>query len=234
MKNSLEKDLKELIDEKQAKILSGFFKTGKGQYGEGDIFLGIKVPRVREVAKKYIDMDLSDIEKLLQSKTHEVRFAALTILIQQFEKGNNVKREEIYNLYLKNIAKNINNWDLVDLSCPQIIGRYVFEKKNSDILYVLAKSSNLWEKRVAMIATYYAIKREYFCDALNIAEILLYDKHDLINKAVGWMLREVGKRNMKDEKDFLEKYYKTMPRVALRYAIEKMDQKERNYFLGKK
>ncbi|MFA5080603.1 MAG: DNA alkylation repair protein [Candidatus Paceibacterota bacterium] len=223
--------LKKVADKEQAKVLSGFFKTGKGQYGESDIFWGIKVPVIRVIAKEF-QIPMEQIQILLDYPVHEVRFAGLMILIKEYEKGDEKKRKKIFDLYIKNIKKNINNWDLVDLSCPQIVGNFLFEKEK-DILYKLAKSSNLWEKRVAMISTFYFIKKNDFKDALSLAEILLNDKHDLINKAVGWMLREVGKRDEDIERKFLEKYYREMPRTALRYAIEKMNEKERRYYLKK-
>ena len=228
----LVRKLEKLADKEQARILSGFFKTGKGQYGEGDIFLGIKVPISRKVAKEFTGLNLVEIEELLNSKIHEVRFAALVVLIEKFNKGSSSEQEKIFKLYLKNIARNINNWDLVDLSCPQIVGRFLFDKDRR-VLYELAKSSNLWEKRVAIISTFYFIKNGDFKDALLIAKILLYDKHDLINKAVGWMLREVGKRDIEMERVFLKDYHKDMPRVTLRYAIEKMERNERNFFMKK-
>ncbi|MDD5639586.1 MAG: DNA alkylation repair protein [Candidatus Pacebacteria bacterium] len=224
--------LKKAKNKEQAKILSGFFKTGKGQYGEGDIFWGIKVPVIRNIAKEFIRIPMNQIQILLDCPVHEVRFAGLMILIKEYERGDEEKQEKIFDLYLKNIKKNINNWDLVDLSCPQIVGSFLFEKEK-DVLYKLAMSSNLWERRVAMISTFYFIKKNDFKDALSLAEILLNDKHDLINKAVGWMLREVGKRDMEKERFFLLKYYKNMPRTALRYAIEKMNEEERKFFLAK-
>ncbi|MCK9578680.1 DNA alkylation repair protein [bacterium] len=229
----LVKELFNSGDEKQARILSGFFKTGKGQYGEGDIFLGIRVPVIREISSKYVEMDIDEIQKLLNSKFHEVRFAGLVILVKKFEKSITNEKEIIVNFYLKNISHNINNWDLVDLSCPQIIGRYIFEKKENSILLKLAQSSNLWERRVAIVSNLYAIRKSDFNNTLLIAEILLYDTHDLINKAVGWMLREVGKKDIETEKEFLKKYFKDMPRVSLRYAIERMDNKEKIYFMNK-
>jgi len=228
----LVKELKGLANEEQAMVLSRFFKTGKGQYGEGDIFFGIKVPAIRNVAKNFYGIDLFGIQKLLDSEIHEVRFAGLNILINKFEKGTTSDKEKIFNFYLKNIKKNINNWDLVDLSCPHIIGCYLFDKDRK-VLYDLAKSSNLWERRVAMISTFYFIKRNDFKDALSLSEVLLFDEHDLINKAVGWMLREVGKRDIELEREFLMRNYMSMPRVALRYAIEKMTEGERNFFMGR-
>lgn len=222
--------MKKKANSQKAKLLQGFFKTGKGQYGEGDIFLGIMVPIQREIAKKYQDLYLSDIQKLLNSKIHEERLIALLILVSQFKRGDIQKREVIFKFYLKN-AKNINNWDLVDLTAPNIVGQFLINK-NRKILYHLAKSENLWEKRIAVLSILSFIKDNQFDDALKIAEILLKDKHDLIHKAVGWMLREVGKRNLAVEEKFLKKYYKKMPRTMLRYAIEKFPEKKRRWYLN--
>ena len=188
---NLQQELKKLGDSKQAKLLSGFFKTGKREYGEGDIFLGIKVPVQRKVAKKYTDLSLKDTQDLLNSKIHEHRLVALLILIEKYKKSE--KKKEIIDIYLKN-TKNINNWDLVDLSAPQILGDYLLDN-NRNILYTLAKSKNLWEKRISIVSTWTFIRENQLDDTLKISEILLTDNHDLIHKAVGWMLREVGKKN---------------------------------------
>ncbi len=227
----LKKELKELSDPKQAEILQRFFKTGKGEYGEGDIFLGIKVPVQREVANKFGELFLEDIEKLLNSKIHEHRMTALFILIRQYKKGSESEKNKVFNFYLKN-TKNINNWDLVDISAPKVVGDYLLNKPRN-ILYKLAKSDNLWERRIAIISTFTFIRNNKFRDTLKIAEILLNDKHDLIHKAVGWMLREVGKRDQKTEEEFLQKYYLKMPRVMLRYAIERFEERKRKFYLGK-
>jgi 3-methyladenine DNA glycosylase AlkD len=224
-------DLSKLKDSKKAKLLSGFFKTGKGQYGEGDNFLGIVVPKQRKVAKQYNHLGLNELQELLSSKIHEHRLTALFILVHKYKKADNKEKKKIVDFYLKN-TKNINNWDLVDLSAPNILGDYLLENKG-DILYKLAKSKHLWEKRISVLATFAFIRENDFKDALKIAEILLKDKHDLIHKAVGWMLREVGKRDLKKEKGFLETHYKGMPRTMLRYAIEKFSDKERKHFLTK-
>ncbi|MDD5178267.1 MAG: DNA alkylation repair protein [Candidatus Nanoarchaeia archaeon] len=229
MLNKLKQDMHSLRDQEKAKLLSGFFKTGEGQYGEGDIFLGITVPNQRELAKKYSDLDLEDIQKLLESKIHEERLIALLILIINYKKSEDKK--EIFDFYLKN-TKNINNWDLVDLSAPNIIGSYLIDK-DKNILYKLAKSKNLWEKRIAIISTFAFIKENSFKDALEISKILIEDKHDLIHKAVGWMLREVGKKNQEAEEDFLKQHYKKMPRTMLRYSIEKFDEPKRKFYLAK-
>ena len=224
-------DFEKFKNPEKAKILSGFFKTGKGQYGEGDIFLGIKVPEQRKLARKYSELSLEDIQKLLQSGIHEQRLTALLILIIKYTKSDPSEKKKIFDFYLKN-TKFINNWDLVDLSAPNIIGHFLLDKDKS-VLLKLAKSSDLWEKRIAMLSTYYFIKNRQFKTTLLIAEILLNDKHDLIHKAVGWMLREIGNRSMETEEQFLMKYYKKMPRTALRYAIEKFPETKRKFYLAK-
>ncbi|OGD67684.1 DNA alkylation repair protein [Candidatus Campbellbacteria bacterium RIFOXYC2_FULL_35_25] len=229
----LKKELKNNANSEQAKNLQRFFKTGKGEYGEGDIFLGIYVPVQRKIAKKY-DLELVDIQKLLNSNIHEERLVGLFILIDKYQKSgvSVTQQKQIFDFYLKN-TKSINNWDLVDLSAPKITGRYLLEK-DRNILYKLAESKNLWEKRIAILSTFAFIRENQFDDTLKISEILLNDNHDLIHKAVGWALREVGKRDMKEEEKFLKKYYKKMPRTTLRYAIEKFPEGLRlKYLKGK-
>jgi len=228
----LKKELKKIASPKQAKILQRFFKTGKGEYGEKDIFLGIKVPEQRKVADKFRELSLENIAELLNSKIHEYRMTALFILIKQYQKADECEKKIIFNFYLKNI-KDINNWDLVDLSAPKIVGDYLLDKPR-DVLYKLARSKNLWERRIAIISNWIIIRNNEFDDTLKIAKILLNDKHDLIHKAVGWMLREVGKRDQKIEEEFLQKYYLKMPRVMLRYAIEKFSEQKRKFYLRKK
>ncbi len=226
--NVLKKELNSLRNKNQAAILQGFFKTGKGQYGEGDIFLGIKVPIQRKVSNNY-DLELDELQELLNSKVHEYRLCALFILIDKYKNSNNKKI--IFDFYLNN-SKNINNWDLVDLSAPNIPGNYLLDKDRS-ILYGLAKSDNLWGKRISIISTFAFIRNNDFNDCLKISELLLNDKHDLIHKAVGWMLREIGKRNQDTEEEFLKEHYKTMPRTMLRYAIEKFSENKRKFYLRK-
>lgn len=229
--NNLRSELKQNSDIEKAEIYRKFFKTGKGEYGEGDIFLGLSVPQTRGIAKKYKDISILEISKLLDSKIHEERLAALEILNMKYESKNisEKQKEEIFNFYLAH-TKWINNWDLVDLSAEYIVGDFLFEKDKS-ILYKLAKSSNLWERRISIISTFNFIKGGKFDDTLAIAEILMKDNHDLIQKAVGWMLRELGKRDKKVEEQFLKKNYKIMPRTTLRYAIEKFPEKERKMYL---
>jgi len=227
----LKKKLNKLANPKQAKILQGFFKTGKGEYGEGDVFLGIKVPIQRKLALEFKDLKLSDIQKLLNSKIHEERLIALFILIGQYIKSDATGKKLIFNFYLKN-TKNINNWDLVDLSAPNIVGNYLLNKPRK-ILYKLVKSKNLWERRTAVLATFSFIRNNDFKDVLKISKILLSDKHDLIHKAVGWMLRETGKRDEKILEKFLNENYIKMPRTMLRYAIEKLNNEKRGFYLKK-
>ena len=193
-----------------------YFKTGPGQYGEGDLFLGIRVPVLRQLTKEYSDIALDDAVELLRSPLHEVRLLALLIMILQYKRGGN--ETAIYRAYLAN-THCINSWDLVDCSAADIVGAHLFERDRKP-LYRLAKSKSLWERRIAIVATFYFIRRNQFDDTLAIAELLLNDKEDLIHKAVGWMLREVGKRDLKLEEDFLTPRYKQMPRTLLRYAIE--------------
>lgn len=227
----LKSELNKLADPKQSAILSGFFKTGKGEYGEGDIFLGIKVPVQRAVARRYENLSLAGLQELLNNKIHEYRLIALIILLFQYKKADSVGKEKIVKFYLRN-TKNINNWDLVDLSCHYILGDYLLDKPRK-ILYKLAGSKNLWEKRISVISTFAFIKNKEFGDTLKICEVLLNDKHDLIHKATGWMLREAGKRDEAVLTRFLAKHYKTMPRTMLRYAIEKLNNKKRKFYLGK-
>lgn len=225
----LKKELEKISDPKKAKDLQRFFKTKKGEYGEGDIFLGITVPRQRILAKKFIDLKYGDLEKLLKSKKHEERMVALLILVLKFKKASTEEQKQIYNFYLKNI-KHINNWDLVDLSAPTVMGFFLLNK-NKNILYKLVKSKDLWQKRIAILTTFNFIKNNQFEDSFKISKILLNDKHDLIHKAVGWMLREAGKRDLNAEETFLKENYKEMPRTMLRYAIEKFEEKKRLAYL---
>lgn len=228
MLEQIEKELKSYSNPEKAKLLSGFFKTGKGQYGEGDVFAGIMVPYQRIIAKKYKDVELKELQKLISSKFHEHRLTAFLILTYKYPKSEDKK--ELYDFYMKNL-KHANNWDLVDLSAPRIVGQYLLDKPR-DVLYQLAKSSDLWECRVAVLSTFVFISHKQYDDSIKIAELLLDDKHDLIHKAVGWMLREIGKRDVKTEEAFLDKHAKKMPRTMLRYAIEKFDDKMRKHYLN--
>lgn len=226
---AVQKALKQYADREKAKVLQGFFKTGKGQYGEGDVFLGVQVPIVRKVAQRFIHLSLKELKTLIKSPIHEERLLALIILVLQYEKENTLGRENIFKFYLAS-TRYINNWDLVDLTCIKIVGNFLFSGER-DVLYSLARSSHLWERRIAIVSTHYFIKKDEFSDTLKIAKILIEDTHDLIHKAVGWMLREVGKRNIQVEEQFLKKYYKKMPRTMLRYAIEKFPEIQRQAYL---
>ena len=231
MIDQIKKELREHADAGKAELLQRFFKTGKGQYGDGDVFLGVMVPYSRAIAKKYFQMPLAKIKGLLDSEFHEERLVAGLILTYKYEKSSDQEKANIANFYLKN-AKKFNNWDLVDLTSHKILGAFLVDKKR-DVLYQLARSKNLWEKRISVIATFAFIRREDFKDSLALSELLLGDKHDLMHKAVGWMLREVGKKNQDVLRSFLGKHYKQMPRTMLRYSIEKFDEKERKKWLKK-
>ncbi len=236
MSNSekVKKELEKYINKEKAAFFPKFFKNAKGEYGEGDKFIGVTVPNQRKVSKMfYKQMDLGDIQELLDSPIHEHRLTSLYILVLKFEKSKDIEeKKEIYNFYLKN-AKKVNNWDLVDSSAHKIVGAHLLKTGESrDILYKLAKSKNLWEQRISIISTWMFIREKQLDDTLKISEILLNHPHDLIHKAVGWMLREVGKKDKKVLKDFLNKHYKKMPRTMLRYAIEKFDEETRKKYLS--
>ena len=224
-------DLLKLGTKEIAEHSQRFFKTGKGEYGEGDIFLGIRVPVLRKLLKRYGGISIAEVCKLLHSKFHEERLLAVLMLVQLFKSGSVDEKEQkqIYDLYLEN-TKFINNWDIVDISAGNIVGAYLHEKDKAP-LYGLVQSSNLWERRISIIATLYFIRKNEFDDTLKLAEILLNDKEDLIHKAVGWMLREVGKREIELEEEFLQEHYKIMPSTMLRYAIEKFTETSRKMYL---
>lgn len=223
--------LEELSDPVIAENSQRFFKTAKGEYGYGDIFLGIRVPVIRETVKKYKEINLSEVTKLLKSKYHEVRLFALLVLVYKFKNENVEGQEKIYNLYMKH-RKYVNNWDLVDSSAPYIVGAWLCNRDKT-ILYELALSNRLWERRISILATAFFISQGHFNDTLKISSILLNDNEDLIHKAVGWMLREVGKKNRLVEEKYLRSRYKKMPRTMLRYAIEKFEpERRREYLVG--
>lgn len=224
--------LRKLANKKKAEILQGFFKTGPGQYGEGDVFLGITVPVLRKLAKDCQGATVADAVQLLKSTVHEERLLALFLLIHAYSQGSGLLQGKIYNLYLRH-TRYVNNWDLVDLSAPNIVGSYLTDKSRLP-LYGLAKSRDLWKKRIAILSTFAFIRRDDFSDTLGISKILLKDDHDLIHKAVGWMLREVGKRSLETEEKFLRQHYKQMPRTMLRYAIERFPKARRKKYLNGK
>jgi len=256
--NHIINDLKKMAKPKKALFLQRFFKTGKGEYGEGDVFWGVMVPAQRKVVKKYFkEASLKDVQRLLKSKIHEQRLVGVLVLVAKFsfpichprrprrlggQSGDPIdlrdprfreddNKKQIFNFYLKN-TKNINNWDLVDLSAPNIVGQYLLDK-DKKILSQLARSHNLWERRIAIIATAAFIRNNQFEETIKIAKVLLKDKHDLIHKAAGWMLRETGKRDQKQLLKFLDLHKKEMPRMMLRYAIEKIPEIKRKYYLNK-
>jgi 3-methyladenine DNA glycosylase AlkD len=217
--SDLERDLARAADPERARQAQSFFKTGKGQYGEGDQFLGIPVPVLRQIAKRYRHLRFRDLEKLLRSSLHEHRFTALEILVFQYEGGDTRRKQKVFDFYLKH-TRFINNWDLVDTSTPYIVGEHLLARPRK-VLYRLAKSKDIWERRIAILATLAFIKRSDLDDTFAIAALLLNDKHDLIHKAVGWMLRETGKREEAQLLEFLEQNYLRLPRTTLRYAIER-------------
>jgi len=227
----LRKDLNLYENPQKAEVLKRFFKTGKGQYGEGDIFLGVQVPDLRKIVRKYANIPLDNTLNLLRSKIHEERLIALLIMVEKIRRANLLERETLFKKYLENTLY-INNWDLVDLSADKIVGSYLFEKPK-DILYSLVASENLWERRIAVMATFDFIKKGFYEDTLKLAKILLNDPHDLIHKAAGWMLREIGKRCSQEVlEQFLLVNYKKMPRTMLRYAIERLPEDLRLQYLN--
>ncbi|MBN4054010.1 DNA alkylation repair protein [Haliea sp. AH-315-K21] len=223
--------LQEKSDKKIAEHSARFFKTAEGEYGEDDIFLGIRVPVIRSFVKRWLTMPLLQNEKLLHSPYHEARLAAVILLSEKFKRADSKTQKAIYQLYLNNTAY-INNWDIVDSSSHKIIGPYLFEKSHQP-LFKLVKSDQLWERRIAIITTYYFIKRQKFETALELISQTLTDKEDLIHKASGWMLREIGNKDRSTEESFLNEHYQVMPRTMLRYAIEKFPLSRRKYYLKK-
>lgn len=221
--------LRAIANEEYAKAAQWFFKTGPGEYGEGDQFIGVRAPDLRRLARELKATPIEDALQLLQSAIHEDRVLALLLLVQSFGKGDAATKKKIYDAYLAS-TQFINGWDLVDLTAPHIVGAYLMDKSRKP-LYKLVKSKSLWERRIAIMATFYFIRQKDFADALQIAELLLRDKHDLIHKAVGWMLREIGNRDIAAEEAFLQVHYKTMPRTMLRYAIEKFPEAKRQAYL---
>ena len=226
---TLRSKLRSMADPEKAKGLQRFFKTGPGEYGEGDVFLGIQVPVLRKFARENRDLGEASLQVLLRSSVHEERMLSLLILIQKYVRGTDEERKKIYDFYLVNTSF-INNWDLVDLSAEHVVGHFLMRGSRRP-LYQLAKSKSLWERRIAILATFHFIKQHEFSDTLKIAAILLSDREALIQKAVGWMLREVGKRDLEAEEQFLMKSYQKMPRTMLRYAIERFPEEKRKRYL---
>ncbi len=228
----LKSELQSLADKERASHSQRYFKTGKGEYGEGDIFLGIRVPVIRKLAKKFHLLPLNNIQSLLKSKFHEQRLLALIMLVNLFKKADGETQQEIYSFYIAN-TQYINNWDLVDTTTPHIVGAYLYDKDRS-LLYEFVNSDNLWKRRIAVLACFYFIQNNDFNDAITIAETLLEDTEELIHKAVGWMLREIGKKDPTTEQDFLEKHAYRMPRTMLRYALEKFPIPKRKIYMAMK
>lgn len=230
-----EEILKEIIkhqDHEQATHLMRFFKTGKGQYGEGDLFYGLKVPIIKQVVKSfYKEATLEDIDDLMKNPYHEVRVCAISIIVQKFKKASVEEQEKLVNLYLNNKAY-VNNWDLVDLSAPYLTGVFWYGKDLKE-LWELAKSGELWSERIAILSTFYFIRQGSYKTTLELCEFFLNHKHDLIHKATGWMLREIGKRDLKPLLGFLDNYHKVMPRTMLRYSIEKLSPEQRKFYMAK-
>ncbi|MDR2835398.1 MAG: DNA alkylation repair protein [Bacteroidales bacterium] len=225
-------ELLSIANSEKAEKFQYFFKTGKGQYAEGDIMLGIPVPFTRNVVKNCHILPLSEILILLDSEYHEIRLSGFLLLVKQYKKADLIGKKEIFDFYIEN-AHKANNWDLVDLTCKDIIGLYLSDKKDRNILYKLAENNNLWEQRISIVSTWTFIKNNQFDDTLALSEKLITHKHDLIHKAIGWMLREVGKKNKTVLVDFLEANYKKLPRTALQYSIEHFSPEERAYYIKK-
>lgn len=224
------KDLRQTAKKSDALFLQRFFKTGPGEYGQGDTFIGVRVPQTRQTVKRYWQsLSLTDTLKLLKSKVHEERLAAAFVLVKKFQKASEVEQKKLYQAYLKH-ARWVNNWDIVDSSAEHIVGAYLMDRDQS-ILKKLVRSKNIWERRIAIMSTFHFIRNHQFKKTLELSKILLKDPHDLIHKAVGWMLREIGNRHKKTEVEFLKKHYRLMPRTMLRYAIEKFPQIERKKYL---
>lgn len=226
---TIKQQLAALANKDKALVLSSFFQTKEGQYAHGDVFLGVTVPQTREVVAPFKVLPLTEVTKLLHSKYHEYRFAALVILVNQFEHGNEAEQETIYNFYLDH-TEYINNWDLVDVSCHKIVGPWLLDKDRAK-LYDLAKSNWLWDQRISIVSTLAFIRNNDFDDILRLSEYFLTHSHHLIHKACGWMLREMGKRDKTTLIQFLDKFSLQMPRVMLRYSIEKLSGEERKSYL---
>jgi len=231
MYKELTQELQQMADPQKAAFFPRFFKTGKGEYGEGDVFIGVTVPQVRSVVKNFIPMELKDVEKLLESPLHECRLAALLILVDQYKKAETAQKKKIVDLYLRRTDR-INNWDLVDCSAHKIIGPWTDETDSTALLDELSHSADLWEQRIAMVATFHFIRKKQLSHTFQIAETLMDHPHDLIHKACGWMLREAGKKDPGALNAFLLKFHRKMPRTMLRYAIEKLSAERRKAFMG--
>lgn len=229
MIENIRQELSEVSNKDKIEVLSGFFKTGKGEYGEGDVFIGVNVPDTRKIARRFIDADFITVQNLMKSSVHEERLCALLILVEKFKKSDETFKTGIFNFYMDNTVY-INNWDLVDLSSPYIVGAYLLHKDKS-LLYKLAESENMWERRISIVSTLFFVRNGILDDSINLAQKLINDNQDLIRKATGWVLREVGKKDKAKLITFLDRNYKSMPRTTLRYAIEKFEKWEREYYM---
>jgi 3-methyladenine DNA glycosylase AlkD len=227
--STIRAELRAAANPADAQVLQRFFKTGPGEYGQGDRFLGVRVPVVRRLVRAHDELSLHDCAALLRSELHEERLLALLLLVRRYQRGDEAQRETVYRLYMES-ADHVDNWDLVDASAAEIVGAHLLERDRSP-LTALAESPSLWERRIAIIATLHFIRRGDFGSTLRIAELLLGDRHDLIHKAVGWMLREVGNRDLAAEEAFLRAHCRGMPRTMLRYAIEKLPEPLRQRYL---
>ena len=228
----LKKKIRLFADRDIAETSKWFFKTGKGEYGEGDKFIGLNIPTQRKLAREFKDLTLADLAQLLKSPIHEERLISLFILVDKYSKADEKTKDDIFKFYFRN-RKGINNWNLVDLSAPKILGKHLL-KKDKTILFKFALSKKLWERRIAILSTLEFIRNGDFKTTLQLCKILLNDEHDLIHKAAGWMLREIGKKDLESEEKFLKANYKKMPRTMLRYAIEKFSEtKRKKYLQGK-
>ncbi|HHD64625.1 MAG TPA: DNA alkylation repair protein [Desulfobulbaceae bacterium] len=231
--DELEQVLARLADPEIALHSARFFKTGRGEYGEGDKFLGIRVPQLRKLVPRCRRLSLKDVQNLLCASWHEKRLLAALILVDRFRRGTKAEQRKIFILYVQHLGIGINNWDIIDTTCPHIVGAWLYTGDRS-VLYELAGSENLWQRRAAMLACFHFIRKNDFKDVLNIASLLLEDREDLIHKASGWMLREIGKKNQQIEEDFLRKYCRIMPRTMLRYAVERFAPELRKQYMDAK
>lgn len=228
--SDIERDLMEAARPDKVEVLASFFKSGCGEYGEGDVFIGVSVPDNRRVARRHLDAGLDDVRRLLQSPVHEVRLCALLVLVEQYKRGDAARRREIYDFYLT-VTDRINNWDLVDLSCQYIIGPQLMDGGDKSVLSVLAASGSMWRRRIAVVSTLWMVRHGEVDDAIGICTMLLGDREDLIRKACGWVLREVGKKDKGRLTAFLDRHAGDMSRTTLRYAIERFDRDERTHYM---
>ena len=228
--SDIERDLMEAARPDKVEVLASFFKSGCGEYGEGDVFIGVSVPDNRRVARRHLDAGLDDVRRLLQSPVHEVRLCALLVLVEQYRRGDAARRREIYDFYLT-VTDRINNWDLVDLSCQYIIGPQLMDGGDRSVLVMLAASESMWRRRIAVVSTLWMVRHGEVDDAIGICTMLLGDREDLIRKACGWVLREVGKKDKGRLTAFLDRHAGDMSRTTLRYAIERFDRDERAHYM---